>query len=121
MVHWVILNFPIWEVMYDVALLLVTVYFPYTTKVQKMLLLLASFSGSLGIVFSILGAYSKIKEETDLYLKKMLNPSMQTLQETNLIQIKRSARSHIVNINLVSQIKMNYNIDEIVELQHFIS
>lgn len=74
MVHWVILNFPIWEVMYDVALLLVTVYFPCTTKVQKMLLLLACFSASLRIVFSILGAYSKIKEKTDLDLKKMLIP-----------------------------------------------
>lgn len=74
MVHWVILNFPIWEVMYYVALLLVTVYFPYTTKVQKMLLLLASFSASLTIVFSILGAYSKIKEKTDMDSEKMLIP-----------------------------------------------
>lgn len=69
LVHWVILNVPVRDVIYMV-LFLFSIYFPYSTKIQKILLLLSSFSAFVTILLIIdqytKEKYNKILEKIDI-------------------------------------------------------
>lgn len=113
MVHWIIINFPVKEFIHASAPLVVCILFPYTTKIQWLLILFASFSGCISLLLRVIEAYKKVIRVYNKKLEKIVIPEFinkRPFKESDLTKRQEILECMLYNVNskILSEFKTNY-------------
>lgn len=122
--NWIILNFPVKEFIHASAPLVVCILFPYTTKIQWLLILFASFSGCISLVLTVIEAYEKVIRVYNKTLEKIVIPEFinkRPFKESDLTKRQEILECMLYNVNskILSELKTNYTFKSTTRLIEF--
>lgn len=122
--NWIILNFPVKEFIHASAPLVVCILFPYTTRIQWLLILFASFSGCISLVLTVIEAYEKVIRVYNKTLEKIVIPEFinkRPFKESDLTKRQEILECMLYNVNskILSELKTNYTFKSTTRLIEF--